>query len=154
MDNAVNAVKPAPKHNYEDGYSKVLQGPCPAHPDSGYTIGDCRGLKSIYRSDAHKRQRGGDKEATKTIVKMTRGPMRRTRPKKNATRTLVMLIRTLIEASIASLVGKLSWRMGDRGSLPQAVMALNNPDGRVADPSIKIARTNLRSAELTTRPIS
>jgi hypothetical protein len=122
MDNAVNAVKPAPKHNYEDGYSKVLQGPCPAHPDSGYTIGDCRGLKSIYRSDAHKRQRGGDKEATKTIVKMTRGPMRRTRPKKNATRTLVMLIRTLIEASIASLVGKLSWRMGDRGSLPHKLL--------------------------------
>jgi hypothetical protein len=24
-------------------------------------MGDCRGLKSIYRSDAHKRQRSGDK---------------------------------------------------------------------------------------------
>jgi hypothetical protein len=23
-DNAINAVKPAPKHNYEDAYSKVL----------------------------------------------------------------------------------------------------------------------------------
>jgi hypothetical protein len=28
-------------------------------------MGDCRGLKSIYRSDARKRQRGGDKDADK-----------------------------------------------------------------------------------------
>jgi hypothetical protein len=54
-DNAVNTVKPAPKHNYEDAYSKVLQGPFLAHLDSGHTMGNCRGLKSIYRSDARKR---------------------------------------------------------------------------------------------------
>jgi hypothetical protein len=28
-------------------------------------MGDCRGLKSIYRSDAHKRQRGSDKDGDK-----------------------------------------------------------------------------------------
>jgi hypothetical protein len=33
MDNIVNAIKPAPKRNYEDAYSKVLQGCYPAHPD-------------------------------------------------------------------------------------------------------------------------
>jgi hypothetical protein len=43
--------------------------------------------------------------------------MGRTRLKRSVTRTLVTLTRTLIEASAASLV-----------------MALNNPDGRVADP--------------------
>jgi hypothetical protein len=40
-------------------------------------------------------------------AEMIRGPMRRTRLKRNETRTLVMLTRTLIEASVASLVGKL-----------------------------------------------
>jgi hypothetical protein len=65
VDNAINAVKPASKRNYEDTYSKVLKGPYPAHPDSGHTMGDCRGLKSIYRSDAHKRQRGSDKDGDK-----------------------------------------------------------------------------------------
>jgi hypothetical protein len=65
MDNAVNVVKPAPKRNYEDAYSKVLQGPCPAHPNFGYTMGYCKGLKSIYHSDARKRQRGGDKDGDK-----------------------------------------------------------------------------------------
>jgi hypothetical protein len=44
-----------PKRNYEDAYSKVLQGPYLAHLGSGHTMGDCRGLKSIYRSNAHKR---------------------------------------------------------------------------------------------------
>jgi hypothetical protein len=28
-------------------------------------MGDCRGLKSIYRLDARKRQRGGDKDSDK-----------------------------------------------------------------------------------------
>jgi hypothetical protein len=117
MDNAINAVKPAPKRNYEDAYSKVLQDPCLAHPDSGHTMGDCRGLKSIYRSDARKRQRDGDKDGDKTKEERDRGPMRRTRSKRNVTRTLIMLIKTLIEASTTSLVGKLPWRTDDRESL-------------------------------------
>jgi hypothetical protein len=50
-----NTVKLAAKHNYEDAYSKVLQGPCPTHPNSSHTMGNCRGQKSIYHSNAHKR---------------------------------------------------------------------------------------------------
>jgi hypothetical protein len=65
VDNAINVVKPAPKRNYEDAYSKVLQGPCPAHPDFGHIMGDCKGMKSIYRSDARKRQCGGNKDGDK-----------------------------------------------------------------------------------------
>jgi hypothetical protein len=64
-DNAVNTVKPGAKRNYEDAYSKVLQGPYPAHPGSGHTMGDYKGLKSIYRSNARKRQHGGDKDGDK-----------------------------------------------------------------------------------------
>jgi hypothetical protein len=44
------------------------------------------------------------KIAIKMTTEMTRGLMRRTRPKRNATRTLVMPTRILIEAFIASLV--------------------------------------------------
>jgi hypothetical protein len=44
---------------------------------------------------------------TKMTTEMTRGLMRRTRPRKNVTRTLVMLIRMLIEASATFLVEKL-----------------------------------------------
>jgi hypothetical protein len=64
-DNVVNAVKPGAKRNYEDAYSKVFQGPCPAHPGSSHIMGNCRGLKSIYRLDARKRQRGKDKDGDK-----------------------------------------------------------------------------------------
>jgi hypothetical protein len=53
------------KCNYGDAYSKVLQGPCPVHSNSGHIIGNCRGPKSIYRSDTHKRQRGGNKDDDK-----------------------------------------------------------------------------------------
>jgi hypothetical protein len=74
MDNTVNAIKLAPKCNYEDAYSKVLQGPCPAHLDSGHTMGDCRGLKSIYCSDARKRQHGSDKDSDKNDCRDDKRP--------------------------------------------------------------------------------
>jgi hypothetical protein len=47
------------------------------------------------------------KAATRTTVEMIRDLMRRTRPKINVTRTLVMPTRIPIEASAASLVGRL-----------------------------------------------
>jgi hypothetical protein len=58
----MNTVKPGGKHDYEDTYSKVLQGPCLAHLDLSHTMGDCRGLMSIYREDPHKRMRGDGKD--------------------------------------------------------------------------------------------
>jgi hypothetical protein len=54
-----------PKLNYEDAYSKVLKGPYLAHLNSDHIMGNCRGLKSIYRSDARKRPRGNDKDGDK-----------------------------------------------------------------------------------------
>jgi hypothetical protein len=69
-------------------------------------MGNCRGLKSIYRSDARKRQRDSDKDGETTIGTI-RGLMRRIRPKKNVTRTLVTPTRIPTEASVASLVGRL-----------------------------------------------
>jgi hypothetical protein len=62
VDNTINTVKLGAKRDYEDAYSKVLQGPYPAHPDFSHTMGNCRGLKSIYRSDPRKRMRGGGKD--------------------------------------------------------------------------------------------
>jgi hypothetical protein len=62
VDNTINAIKPRAKCDYEDIYSKVLQGPCPTHPDSDHTMGNSKGLTSIYRSDPRKRMRGGGKD--------------------------------------------------------------------------------------------
>jgi hypothetical protein len=62
VDNTINAVKPGAKRDYEDAYSKVLQGPCLAHSNFSYMMGNCRGLKSIYRSDPRKRMHGGGKD--------------------------------------------------------------------------------------------
>jgi hypothetical protein len=62
VDRTINAIKPGAKRDYEDAYSKVLQGPYLAHSDSDHTMGDCRGLKSIYRSNPRKRIRGGGKD--------------------------------------------------------------------------------------------
>jgi hypothetical protein len=80
-------------------------------------MGDCRGLKSIYRSDAAKGSTAVKETVTKTIAVTTKGLMRRIGLKKNVTRTLVMPTRILIEASAASLVGKSPWITDDKGSL-------------------------------------
>jgi hypothetical protein len=61
----VNTVKLVPNRNYKDAYPNVLQDPCLAHSDSGYTMGNYGGLKSIYHSDACKRHRDGDKDGEK-----------------------------------------------------------------------------------------
>jgi hypothetical protein len=62
-------------------------------------MGDCRGLKFIYRSDTIKGSAAVTRTVTKTTVGMRKGLMRRTRLKTNTTRTLVMLPRTLTEES-------------------------------------------------------
>jgi hypothetical protein len=131
MDNAINAVKLAPKRNYEDAYSKVLQGPCPAHPDSGHTMGDCRGLKSIYRSDARKRQRGSDKNDRrddKRIDEEDKTEEEHDKDPRHAYKDPDRSVRSIFGGKVALENGR------QRKLTTRAVMALNNPDGRVADP--------------------
>jgi hypothetical protein len=66
---------------------------------------------------------------------MTRGLMRRIRPKKSTTKTLVTPIRIPIEASAASLVEKVALENGRQRKLTaRAVIALNNSNEKVADP--------------------
>jgi hypothetical protein len=48
--------------------------------------------------------------------------MKRTRMKRNVRRTLATPTRIPIEAFAASLVGKLPWKTGDRGSLPPELL--------------------------------
>jgi hypothetical protein len=95
------------------------------------------------------------KMATKMTARTTRGLMRRTKPKKNTIRTLVTPTRIPIEASIAYLVERLPWRMGDRQSLlPELSWSLKIPTGGLPTPSIKTGRTSpLRSTEMTSGPI-
>jgi hypothetical protein len=70
-------------------------------------MGDCRGLKSIYRSDTRKRQRDGDKDSNKNDRRDDKRPDEEDKTEEDRDKDLIMLTRTLIEASVASLVGKL-----------------------------------------------
>jgi hypothetical protein len=54
-------MKLGAKHDYDGTYTKILSGPCSAHSDVYHTMGDRKGLKSIFHSDARKRARGEDK---------------------------------------------------------------------------------------------
>jgi hypothetical protein len=118
------------KRNYGDAYSKVLQGPCPAHPNSGHTIGNCRGLKSIYRSDARKRQRGSDKDdhrdnkrpdEDKTKEEHDKGPH-------HAYKDLDRSVYSIFGGKVALENGR------QRKLTTRAIMALNNSDEKVTDP--------------------
>jgi hypothetical protein len=135
VDNAVNAVKPEPKCNYEDAYSKVLQGPCLAHLDSSHTIGDCRGLKSIYCSDAHKRQRGGDKNDDKNDRRDDKRPDEEDKTEEERDKDPHHAYKDLDRSVRSIFGGKVALENGRQRKLTaRAVMALNNLDGRVANP--------------------
>jgi hypothetical protein len=54
-------MKLGAKHDYDGTCAKILSGPCSAHSDIDHTMGDYKGIKSIFRSDARKRARGEDK---------------------------------------------------------------------------------------------
>jgi hypothetical protein len=137
MDNAVNAVKLAPECNYEDAYSKVLQGPCLAHSDSGHTMGDCRGLKSIYRSDAHKRQCGGDKDIGKNDHWEDKRPDEDDKTEEERDKDPHHAYKYPDRSVCNIFGGKVALENGRQRMLTaRAVMALNNPDGRVADPQV------------------
>jgi hypothetical protein len=71
-------------------------------------MGDCRGLKFIYRSDAHKRQRGGEKDGDKNDRQDDKRPDEEDKTEEERDKEdPSQLTRTLIEVSAASLVGKL-----------------------------------------------
>jgi hypothetical protein len=114
-------------------------------------MGNCRGLKSIYRYDAHKRQHGGDKddrwddkrpdEEDKTEEEHDKDPH-------HAYKDPDRSVRSIFGRKVALENGR------QRKLTARAVMALNNSDERVADPSTKTGRTSpSRSAELTSGSI-
>lgn len=114
-DNTINAVKPGAKRDYDDAYSKVLQGPCPAHPHSDHMMGNCKGLRSIYRSDPRKRMRGGgndDKRDDKRDDKKDGEEEKTT----TVTKILIIFTQTPTGPSAPYSVAKSPWRPGKSAS--------------------------------------
>jgi hypothetical protein len=130
-----NTIKTAAKHNYEDAYSKVLQGPYPAHLDFSHTMGNCRGLKSIYHSDAHKRQRSGDKNGDKDDRQDDIRPDEEDKTEEEHDKDPRHAYKDPDRSVRSIFGGKVALENGRQRKLTtQAIMALNNSDKRVADP--------------------
>jgi hypothetical protein len=89
-------------------------------------MGDCRGLKSIYRSDPRKGQRGGDKDDDKNDRWDNKRPDKEDKTKEERDK----------DRSIRSIFGgKVALENGQQRMLTaRAIMALNNSDEKVADP--------------------
>jgi hypothetical protein len=98
-------------------------------------MGDCRGLKSIYRSDPQKRQRSGDKDGDKNDRRDDKRPDKedkteeeRDKDPRHAYKDPDRSVRTIFG-------GKVNLENGRQRKLTaQTVMALSNPDKKVSDP--------------------
>jgi hypothetical protein len=98
-------------------------------------MGNCRGLKSIYHSDAHKRQRGGDKDNDKDdrrddkrLDEEYKTEEERDKDPRHDYKDLDRSVRSIFG-------GKVSLKNRQQRKLTaQAVMALNNSNEKVADP--------------------
>jgi hypothetical protein len=139
VDNTVNAVKPAPKRNYEDAYSKVLQGPCLAHSNSGHTMGDCKGLKSIYLSDRRKRQRGGDKDGNKNDHWDDKRPDEEDKTEEDRDKDPRHAYKDPDRRVCSIFGGKVALKTSDKGSLPPDLSwPSTTQTKRLPTPSIKL----------------
>jgi hypothetical protein len=98
-------------------------------------MGDCRGLKSIYRSDARKRLRGDDKNGDKNDRRGDKRPDEEDKTEEERDKDPHHAYKDP-ERSVRSIFGgKVALENGRQRKLTaRAVMALNNLDGRVADP--------------------
>jgi hypothetical protein len=97
-------------------------------------MGDCRGLKSIYRSDARKRQRGGDKDGDKNDRRDKR-PDEEDKTEEERDKDPRHAYKDPDRSICNIFGGKVALENEQQRKLTaRAVMALNNPDERVADP--------------------
>jgi hypothetical protein len=98
-------------------------------------MGYYRGLKSIYRSDTRKRQRGGDKDGDKNDRWDDKRPDEEDKTKEEHDKDPCHAYKDPNRSVCNIFGGKVSLENGrQRKLITRAVMALNNPDERVADP--------------------
>jgi hypothetical protein len=98
-------------------------------------MGDCRGLKSIYRSDPRKRQCGGDKDGNKNDRRDDKRPDEEDKTEeecdkdpRHAYKDPDRSVRSIFGGKVA-LENKRQRKLTAR-----AIMALNNSNEKVADP--------------------
>jgi hypothetical protein len=98
-------------------------------------MGDYRGLKSNYRSDAHKRQRGGDKDSDKNDHRDDKRPNEEDKTEEERDKDPHHAYKDPNRSIRSIFGGKVALENGQQRKLTaRAVMALNNPNDRVADP--------------------
>jgi hypothetical protein len=98
-------------------------------------MGDYRGLKSIYHSDARKRQHGGDKDGDKNDRRDDKRPNEEDKTKDKRDKDPHHAYKDPDRSVRSIFGGKVALEnRRQRKLIARAVMALNNPDGRFADP--------------------
>jgi hypothetical protein len=98
-------------------------------------MGDCRGLKSIYCSDPRKRQRSGDKDGDKNDRRDNNRPDEEDKTEEEHDKDPHHAYKDP-DRSVRNIFGrKAALENGRQRKLTaRAVMALNNLNGKVADP--------------------
>jgi hypothetical protein len=96
-------------------------------------MGDCRGLKSIYRSDPRKRQRGGDKDGDKNDRRGDKRPNEEDKTEEECDKDPRHAYK---DRSVRSIFGGKVVLENERQRklTARAIMALNNSNEEVADP--------------------
>jgi hypothetical protein len=118
-------------------------------------MGDCKGLKSIYRLDTRKRQRGGDKDGNKNDHWDDKRPDEEDKTEEDRDKDPRHAYKDPDRRVCSIFGGKVALKNERQRKLTaRPVMALNNSDEKVANPKYQTGCTSpLRSAELTSGPI-
>jgi hypothetical protein len=98
-------------------------------------MGNYRGLKSIYHSDARKRQRDGDKDGNKDDRRDDKSPDEKDKTKEERDKDPHHAYKDPDRSVHNIFGGKVSLENGRQRKLTaRAIMTLNNSNERVADP--------------------
>jgi hypothetical protein len=98
-------------------------------------MGDCRGLKSIYHLNARKRQRGGNKDGDKNDRQDNKRPDEEDKTEEERDKDPCHAYKDPDRSICSIFGGKVALENRRQRKLTaRAVVALNNPDSRVADP--------------------
>jgi hypothetical protein len=118
-------------------------------------MGDCRGLKSIYRSDPQKRKCGSDKDGDKNDHRDDKRPDEEDKTEEECDKDPHHAYMYPNRSVHNIFSGKVALENGIRGSLPPKLLWPSiTPMERLLTLSIKTGRTNpLHSAEVTSVPI-
>lgn len=98
-------------------------------------MGTCRGLRSIYRTDPHKRMHGGDKGDARPEHREGKQPEDKDKDDedqdknpRHAYTDPAKVCRTIFGGKVALETGR------ERKFIARAVMAVANPDDKITDP--------------------